>query len=86
MFEMDAHVGVEVLGLQYMRGDQPHAGFPENNYHRHAERLARAGHRVVVVEQTETPEGLAERNRERRAKGLTADKVVRREVRGVVGV
>lgn len=51
LFEMDAHIGVEVLGLQYMKGDQPHAGFPEANYHTHAEALARAGLRVVVVEQ-----------------------------------
>eukprot|EP00959_Pyramimonas_sp_CCMP1952_P136859 2863669-Pyramimonas_sp.AAC.1 len=30
LFEMDAHVGVEHLSLQYMSsGDQPHAGFPE---------------------------------------------------------
>lgn len=28
LFEMDAHVGVEHLGLQYMAGAQPHAGFP----------------------------------------------------------
>jgi DNA mismatch repair protein MSH6 len=51
MFEMDAHVGAEVLGLAYMKGDQPHAGFPEKNYHQNAELLARAGHRVVVIEQ-----------------------------------
>lgn len=30
---------------------QPHAGFPESKYHDMAEALARAGHRVVVVEQ-----------------------------------
>ncbi len=51
MFEMDAWVGVEVLGLTFMKGDQPHAGFPEAAYHGFAEQLARAGHRVVVVEQ-----------------------------------
>jgi hypothetical protein len=32
-------------------GSQPHAGFPEIKYHEMAEALARAGHRVVVVEQ-----------------------------------
>lgn len=51
MFEMDAFVGVDVLGLQFMKGDQPHAGFPEAAYHLMAEQLARAGYRVVVVEQ-----------------------------------
>jgi DNA mismatch repair protein MSH6 len=74
MFEMDAHVGAQVLGLLYMKGDQPHCGFPEKNYEAHAERLARAGHRVVVVEQVETPDQMEARNK---AKG-TKDKVVRR--------
>ena len=46
----------------HTQGDQPHCGFPENNYHANAERLARAGHRVVVIEQTETPEQLKARN------------------------
>ena len=79
MFEMDAHVGSEVLGLSYMKGEQPHCGFPEANYSQMAERLARAGHRVVVVEQTETPEALAKRNEERKRSGLKKDTVVRRE-------
>jgi hypothetical protein len=51
LFEMDAFVGVDVLGLSFMKGDQPHAGFPEAAYHSMAEQLARAGYRVVVVEQ-----------------------------------
>jgi DNA mismatch repair ATPase MutS len=51
MFEMDAFVGVDVLGLSFMKGEQPHAGFPEAGYHGMAEQLARAGYRVVVVEQ-----------------------------------
>lgn len=79
MFEMDAHVGAECLGLSYMKGDQPHAGFPEAAYSQMAERLARAGHRVVVIEQTETPDMLAARNEERKRMGLKKDNVVRRE-------
>ena len=54
--------------------NQPHCGFPEKNYAANAERLARAGHRVVVVEQVETPAQLAER----RAAGTTKDSVVKR--------
>jgi DNA mismatch repair protein MSH6 len=84
LFEMDAHVGAEVLGLSYMKGDQPHCGFPEAAYHAHAERLARAGRRVVVVEQTETPEGLARRNDARRAAGQKKEGVVRREAVAVL--
>jgi DNA mismatch repair protein MSH6 len=79
LFEMDAHIGAEVLGLSYMKGDQPHGGFPEAGYAAMAERLARAGHRVVVIEQTETPDLLAKRNEERKRKGLKKDNVVRRE-------
>ena len=52
------------------QGEQPHAGFPEANYHTNAERLARAGLRVVVIEQTETPVQLAVRNEERKKQGL----------------
>ena len=79
LFEMDAHVGAEVLGLAYMKGEQPHCGFPEKNYAANAERLARAGMRVVVVEQVETPAQLAAR----RAAG-SKDQVVAREKVGVL--
>lgn len=54
LYEMDAHVGVEVLGIMYMKGDQPHCGFPEAAYRQYAEALARAGYKVVVVEQVHT--------------------------------
>lgn len=50
-----------------MQGEQPHCGFPEVQYLRHAERLVRHGLRVVVVEQTETPEMLRVRNENRPA-------------------
>jgi len=77
MYEMDAHIGVRELGLMYMRGDQPHAGFPEKNYAKHAEQLARNGHRVVCIEQTETPAQLAERKKRDKT---CKDTVVRREM------
>ncbi len=51
MFEMDAYVGVDVLALSFMKGEQPHAGFPEAAYSTLAENLARAGYRVVIIEQ-----------------------------------
>lgn len=53
-----------------LQGDKPHAGFPEAAYHGMAEKLARAGLKVVVVEQTETPDMLKTRNEERAAQGL----------------
>lgn len=80
LFEMDAHVGVKELDLQYMKGDQPHCGFPEKNFSMNVEKLARKGYRVLVVEQTETPEQLELRRKEKGSK----DKVVRREICAVV--
>ncbi|KAK7284586.1 hypothetical protein RJT34_19335 [Clitoria ternatea] len=80
LFEMDAHVGVKELDLQYMKGEQPHCGFPEKNFSMHVEKLARKGYRVLVVEQTETPEQLEIRRKEKGSK----DKVVRREICAVV--
>ncbi|KAF8657666.1 hypothetical protein HU200_059821 [Digitaria exilis] len=80
LFEMDAHVGAKDLDLQYMKGDQPHCGFPEKNLSVNLEKLAKKGYRVLVVEQTETPEQLELR---RKAMGIK-DKVVRREICAVV--
>ncbi|XP_028797259.1 DNA mismatch repair protein MSH6 [Neltuma alba] len=79
LFEMDAHVGVKELDLQYMKGEQPHCGFPEKNFSMNVEKLARKGYRVLVVEQTETPEQL-----EIRRKKGSKDKVVKREICAVV--
>ncbi|MCD7449438.1 DNA mismatch repair protein msh6 [Datura stramonium] len=80
LYEMDAHIGAQELHLQYMKGEQPHCGFPEKNFSMNVEKLARKGYRVLVVEQTETPEQLENRRREKGSK----DKVVRREICAVV--
>ncbi|XP_042414294.1 DNA mismatch repair protein MSH6 isoform X1 [Zingiber officinale] len=80
LFEMDAHIGVRELDLQYMKGEQPHCGFPEKNYSSNLEKLARKGFRVLVVEQTETPEQLELRRKQMGSK----DKVVKREICAVV--
>ncbi|XWS76639.1 hypothetical protein CRYUN_Cryun01aG0194500 [Craigia yunnanensis] len=80
LFEMDAHIGAKELDLQYMKGEQPHCGFPERNFFMNVEKLARKGYRVLVVEQTETPEQLELRRKEKGAK----DKVVKREICAVV--
>ncbi|GAA0138288.1 DNA metabolism protein [Lithospermum erythrorhizon] len=80
LFEMDAHIGAKELDLQYMKGDQPHCGFPEKNFLINSEKLARKGYRVLVVEQTETPQQLDLRRKEKGSK----DKVVKREICAVV--
>ncbi|XP_065860345.1 DNA mismatch repair protein MSH6 [Euphorbia lathyris] len=82
LFEMDAHVGAKELDLQYMKGEQPHCGFPEKNFSMNVEKLARKGYRVLVIEQTETPEQLELRNRHK--KSSDKDKVVKREICAVV--
>lgn len=78
MFHMDADVGVEVLGLIYMKGHIAHAGFPEISYGPMADKLVRAGYKVARVEQTETPDMLKERKKKQR--GGRAPNVVNREV------
>nr|XP_043621145.1 DNA mismatch repair protein MSH6 isoform X2 [Erigeron canadensis] len=80
LFEMDAHVGAKELDLQYMKGDQPHCGFPEKNFESNVEKLARKGYRVLVIEQTETPEQLDKRRKQQGSK----DKVVKREICAVI--
>ncbi|KAK3133294.1 hypothetical protein QOZ80_6AG0534770 [Eleusine coracana subsp. coracana] len=80
LFEMDAHVGAKELDLQYMKGEQPHCGFPEKNLSVNLEKLAKKGYRVLVIEQTETPGQLELRRKEMGIK----DKVVRREICAVV--
>ncbi|CAN8308725.1 unnamed protein product [Cochlearia groenlandica] len=80
LFEMDAHVGAKELDLQYMKGDQPHCGFPEKNFSVNIEKLVKKGYRVLVVEQTETPDQLERRRKEKGSK----DKVVKREICAVV--
>lgn len=80
LFEMDAHIGARELDLQYMKGDQPHCGFPEKNYSMNLEKLAVKGYRVLIVEQTETPKQLELRRKEMGTK----DKVVKREICAVV--
>lgn len=84
LFEMDAHTGVECLGLTYMKGDQPHAGFPEAAYAMNVERLVRAGKKAVVIEQVETPEQLAIRNEQRKKDKLKKIMVVKREKVAVI--
>jgi DNA mismatch repair protein MSH6 len=64
IFHMDADIAVEVLGLMYMKGHVAHAGFPEISYGPMADKLVRAGIKVARVEQTETPDMLAQKEKQ----------------------
>jgi DNA mismatch repair protein MSH6 len=44
---MDAVVGVENLGLAYMRGKYAHCGFPEMAFGNFADKLVRKGYKVA---------------------------------------
>ncbi|CAL8074524.1 unnamed protein product [Calicophoron daubneyi] len=76
LYHMDAAVGVEHLGLVYMRGSFAHCGFPELAFPRMAEGLVKKGFKVARVEQTESVEAMTERTRGK----PSSEKVVRREV------
>ncbi|XVE60741.1 hypothetical protein DITRI_Ditri05aG0151900 [Diplodiscus trichospermus] len=60
-------------------GEQPHCGFPGRNFSMNV-KSAQKGYQVLVVEQTETPEQLELRWKEKGSK----DKVVKREICAVV--
>ncbi|KAL8582855.1 hypothetical protein ACOMHN_042688 [Nucella lapillus] len=79
LFHMDSTVGVEELGLTYMKGEHAHSGFPEIAYSRYADGLIQKGYKVARVEQTETVEMMADRCRDM-AKPTKFDRVVRREI------
>lgn len=79
MFHMDCDIGVQVCGLQYMKGHVAHCGFPEISYGPMADKLVRAGYKVARVEQTETPEMLTVRKKNT-VRGKPKPKVVNREV------
>uniref|UniRef100_A0A8D0LCA5 DNA mismatch repair protein n=1 Tax=Sphenodon punctatus TaxID=8508 RepID=A0A8D0LCA5_SPHPU len=79
LYHMDAVTGVSELGLVFMKGTWAHSGFPEIAFGRFSDVLVQKGHKVVRVEQTETPEMM-----EARCKSTNHptkyDRVVRREV------
>ncbi|KAF2882315.1 hypothetical protein ILUMI_23880 [Ignelater luminosus] len=79
LYHMDAVIGVNYLGFSYMRGEFAHSGFPESAYGRMASSLVEQGFKVARVEQTETPEMMAERCKTTRVSGKF-DKVVKREI------
>lgn len=83
LYHYDADVGVREAGLVYMKGEQAHAGFPEQAYGKYCAALVRKGFKVARVEQTETPEDNKERLADARRRGIKLDKAakaMRREV------
>lgn len=79
LYHMDAVVGVNELGLTFMKGTWAHSGFPEIGFGRFSDGLVQKGYKVARVEQTETPEMMEVRCKAL-AKPTKFDRVVRREV------
>ncbi|OTF82360.1 DNA mismatch repair protein Msh6-like protein [Euroglyphus maynei] len=78
-FHMDAVLCSKELKILFMRGNYAHAGFPEKSYKQYADALVQKGYKVARVEQTETPEMMAERCKEMK-RTTKFDKVVKREI------
>uniref|UniRef100_A0A8C5K3M3 DNA mismatch repair protein n=1 Tax=Jaculus jaculus TaxID=51337 RepID=A0A8C5K3M3_JACJA len=79
LYHMDAVIGVNELGLVFMKGNWAHSGFPEIAFGRYSDSLVQNGYKVARVEQTETPEMMEARCR-KMAHASRFDKVVRREI------
>lgn len=83
LYHMDAVVGVNELGLTFMKGTWAHSGFPEIGFGRFSDGLVQKGYKVARVEQTETPEMMEVRCKAM-ARPTKFDRVVRREVCRVI--
>ncbi|XP_042592072.1 LOW QUALITY PROTEIN: DNA mismatch repair protein Msh6-like [Cyprinus carpio] len=79
LYHMDAVIGVNELGLTFMRGSWAHSGFPEIGFGRFSDVLVQKGYKVARVEQTETPE-MMEARCKTLARPTKFDRVVKREV------
>lgn len=79
LYHMDAVIGVNELGLTFMKGTWAHSGFPEIGFGRFSDVLVQKGYKVARVEQTETPE-MMEARCKTMAKPTKFDRVVKREV------
>ncbi|XP_076019011.1 DNA mismatch repair protein Msh6 [Genypterus blacodes] len=79
LYHMDAVIGVNELGLTFMKGAWAHSGFPEIGFGRFSDGLVQKGYKVGRVEQTETPE-MMEARCKTMFKPTKFDRVVKREV------
>lgn len=79
LYHMDAVIGVNELGLTFMKGTWAHSGFPEIGFSRFSDVLVQKGYKVARVEQTETPE-MMEARCKTMFKPTKFDRVVKREV------
>lgn len=79
VYHMDALIAVKELGIILMKGDHAHCGFPERGFSKYSSQLIEKGYKVARVEQTETPDMMAERVK-KMSRPTKFDKVVEREL------
>ncbi|XP_040570932.1 DNA mismatch repair protein Msh6 [Lepeophtheirus salmonis] len=79
-FHMDAVDVVKHCGIQFMKKDYAHCGFPEVSFHRFADILISNNFRIARIEQTETPLSMEARCKSSTKKITKFDKVIRREI------
>lgn len=79
LYHTDALTAVKELGIILMKGDHAHCGFPERVFSKYSSQLIEKGYKVARVEQTETPEMMAERCK-RMSRPTKFDRVVEREI------
>ena len=80
LLHMDAVLGVEKLGLVYMKSKEiAHVGFPEVGLKKYIDQLVEMGFKVARIEQTETPAMMESRCRSM-GRPTKFDRVVRREI------
>jgi DNA mismatch repair protein MSH6 len=84
IFYDDAIKCQKVLDLNWMGGAKKlHVGFPEKALDKYLALMVNLGYKVAVIEQTETPRDLEDRNN-KRPKGAPKEKCVNREISEMV--
>ncbi|CAD8137335.1 unnamed protein product [Paramecium octaurelia] len=80
LFYEDAYIGNKYLDLNWM-GRKMHTGFPERAVHKYKALLLEYGYKVVIVDQTETPEQMNQRVTQNKKTGQgSTDKIVQRQI------
>ncbi|CAD8059529.1 unnamed protein product [Paramecium sonneborni] len=80
LFYEDAYIGNKYLDLNWM-GRKMHTGFPEKAVHKYKALLLDFGYKVVIVDQTETPEQMNQRVTQNKKAGTgNTDKIVQRSI------
>ena len=85
IFYHDAIICHQILDLNWMGSKKLHVGFPEKSLDKYLCTMVNRGYKVAVIEQTETPKQLKERQETQAKDGKSMiDKCVKREISEMV--